>query len=464
MIRYFRINDPYRLVGLFVLLCILYLPQLVDLPFLTIVELKGLIVGEKVAEGNTPYTELIDHTPPLAAWFYGACDWLFGRSMPARHIAAFIILFLQSAFIGVMFIEKKAFMETTYVPSLVFSVLTLAAFDIVSLTADLASFGFILLALNNLFKQITFREQRDETVTNLGLYLSFASLFVFSYLIFFPAVVVLLLLFTRSSIRHYFLLLFGFLLPHVVLFSIYFVFDGHYALIERYYLFNFSVGRSSLLTVNSLLILCSVPVFYLLLSLIILNRHARLTQYQSQLLQAMFLWFVFAVLYAWLSPDMRTQSLLPMVPAVSFLLTHFFLFIRRRKFAEFNAWIFVLGVTATGYLSRYEFLPVSWSALQVPPPAYALVGKKVLVLDNDPGMWIYNRLSPPFVNWELSKAVFDDPDDYQKVVLVNKLFRKDPPQVIVDPQNRMQPFFNRIPALAANYKKSDKGLWVAVSN
>jgi hypothetical protein len=464
MIRYFRINDPYRLIGLFILLCILYAPQLVDLPFLTIVELNGMMVGEKVAEGYTPYTELIDNTPPLAAWFYGACDWLFGRSLPARHLAAFIILFLQSAFIGVVFIEKKAFTENTYVPSLVFSVLTLTAFEVVSLTADLVAFGFILLALNNLFKQITFREQRDETVTNLGLYLSFASLFVFSYLIFFPAVVVLLILFTRSSIRHYFLLLFGFLLPHMLLVSLYFIFDGHYALIERYYLFNFSVGRSSLLPVNTLFVLCAIPIFYLLLSLVILNRHARLTQYQSQLLQAMFLWFVFALLHAWLAPGLRLQSLLPVLPPVSFLLTYFFLLIRRRKFVELNAWIFVLGVTATGYLSRYEILPVSWSALKVPPPAYPVAGKNVLILDDNPGMWIENRLSPPFVNWELSKVVFDDPDDYQKVLLVNKLFRKDPPQVIIDPQNRMQPFFNRIPGLGANFTKTSNGLWVAVSN
>jgi hypothetical protein len=464
MIRYFRINDPYRLLGLFVLLGILYVPQLVDLPFLTIVELKGIVVGEKVLEGFMPYTELIDHTPPLASWFYGACDWLFGRSLTARHIAAFIILFLQSAFISMLFIEKKAFTENTYVPSLIFSVLTLAAFDVVSLTADLAAFGLLLLALNNLFKQIEFREQRDETVINMGLYLAFSSLFTFSYIFFLPAVIVLLILFTRSSVRQYMLLCFGFLLPHMLLFTIYYMADGHADLVQRYYLFNFSLGRSSLLSVNTLLILCSIPIVYLVLSLFVLNRNARLTKYQSQLLQAMFLWFVFALSHAWLSPDLRAQTLLPVVPAVSFLLTHFFLLIRRRTYAELNAWIFVLGVTATGYLSRYEILPARWSHLRVPPPSYPVNGRKVLVLGNDPGTWLNNQLAPPFFNWELSRVIFENPDEYQPVLLVNKLFSIDPPQVIIDPENRMQPFFNRIPALSVRYKPSADGYWVAVSN
>lgn len=462
MIRYFRINDPYRLLGLLALIGLLFTPQLIDLPPVTLVELKGLVVGEKVAEGFMPYSEIIDHTAPLASWFYGFCNWLFGRSLLARHIFAFIILFLQSAFIGMMFIEKKAFTENTYVPSFIFSILTLLAFDIITLTADLAAFGFLLLALNNLFKQIEFRVQRDETLVNMGLYLGLSSLFTFSYLLFFPAFVLLLILFTRSSVRQYLLLCFGFLLPHVLVFTIYFLSDHQFDLIQRFYYYNFFIGRSALISFTGLLVLCSIPLIYLLPALVVLNRNARLTKYQSQLLQAMFLWFVFALMHAWLSPDLRPQTLLPVAPAVAFLLTHFFLLIRRRKFVEFYAWVFVAGITTTGYLARYELLPVNWSGLFV-PAMQSVTGKKILVLGNHPELWVQNRLSPPFINWELSRVVFDNADEYRSVLLVNKLFKADPPQVIIDPESRMQPFFNRLPALAARYKKSAIG-WEAVSN
>ncbi len=464
MIRYFRINDPYRLIGLLVMLCVLYLPLWLDPPALTTVELKSMVVGEKVSEGFTLYSELIDATPPLASWFYGFCNWLFGRSLMARHILAFVILFFQSAFISVLFIDKKAFTENTYLPSLIFSVLTLVAFDVASLTADLAAFGFLLLALNSIFKQIEFREQRDETIMNMGIYLSAASLFTFSYVLFLPCSALLLLLFTRTSIRQYLLLLFGFLLPHVLLLTVYFLHDNQIDLIHRYYQFNFSLARSTLLPINTLLILCSIPLFYLLVSVVILNRNARLTKYQSQLLQAMILWFLFALIHAWFSPDLRAQTLLPIAPAVSFLLTHFFLLIRRKHYTELNAWIFILGIVATAYLARYSVLPVTWTFLHVPATSHSVSGKKVLVLGNDPGIWLKNSPSPPFINWELSRSIFESPDEYSHVLLVNKLFRDDAPSIIIDPEEKMQPFFNRIPALSKRYKKSDNGYWTAISN
>lgn len=464
MIQYFRINDPYRLIGLFLMLLVLVTPQIVGIPPLTVVELKSFIVGEKVREGFLPFSELIDHLPPLASWFYGVCDWLFGRSLTGRHIAAFLILFLQGAFVGSIFIEKKAFTENTYIPSFVFSVLILLSFDVISLTADLVAFGFLLLALNNLFKQIEFREQRDETIINLGLFLSFASLFAFSYIIFFPGITLMLLMFTRNSVRQYLLLFFGFLLPHILLFTIYMVYDHHADLLERFYQANLTLSRSSLLSFNSLLILCSVPLFYLFLSFFVLNRNARLSKYQSQLLQAMLLWFTLALIHAWLSPGLRMQTLLPVAPAVSFLFTHFFLLIRRRKYAEFNAWLLTLGILATSYLTRYEVISVEWGELYAPKATLHFSEKRVLVLDNDPGSLINNRLSPPFIDWNLSKKIFEKHNEYTSVLLVNKLFQKDPPQIIVDPSNLMPNFFNRLPELERAYKKSGETQWIKISN
>lgn len=464
MIQYFRVNDPYRLIGLFLMLLVPATPLIVDLPPLTVVELKSFIVGEKAGEGFLPFSELIDHLPPLASWFYGICDWLFGHSLTGRHIAAFLILFFQGAFVGSIFIEKKAFTENTYIPSFVFSILFLLSFDVISLTADLVAFGFLLLALNNLFKQIEFREQRDETIVNLGLFISFASLFTFSYIIFFPGITLMLLMFTRNSIRQYLLLFFGFLLPHILLFTVYLVYNHHSDLLERFYQANLTLGRSSLLSFNSLLILCAVPLFYLILSFFVLNRNARLSKYQSQLLQAMLLWFILALIHAWLSPGLRMQTLLPIAPAVCFLFTHFFLLIRRKKYAEFNAWLFTLGIVTTSYLTRYEIITVEWGKLYAPIASQQFSEKRVLVLDDDPGSLINNRLSPPFIDWNLSKRVFEKPDEYGSVLLVNKLFQKDPPQIIVDPNNLMPKFFYRLPELERAYKKSGETQWIKISN
>ena len=123
MLNYFRINDPYRLFGLLAVMLIIVLLLLIDTPGLTYPELKNFISGEKVREGNALYIELVDSTGPLAAWSNAFWDLCFGRSILARHILAFLIIFIQASYLGIVFSSKKAFAENTYIPSLIFAIL-----------------------------------------------------------------------------------------------------------------------------------------------------------------------------------------------------------------------------------------------------------------------------------------------------------------------------------------------------
>ena len=461
MLRYFRINDPYRLLGLFGLLVLLCLPLFIDTPDTTFPELKSFLVGEKVAEGFGLYHEVIDSTPPFASWFYGSCDFILGRSLTARHITAFLLLFAQSIFIGVMFIDKRVFPENTYIPTLIFSLLTLLSFDVLSLTADLAAFGFLLLALNALLTEIEFRVQRDETIFTLGLFISFATLFNFSYTIYLPGVFLILIIFTRNNVRKHLLLLIGFILPHLIICSVYYI-HGHLDdLWSRFYLSGFSFASPSLISFKSLIALASVPIAFLFISIFILNRDARLTKYQSQLLQTMFLWFMVALIQIYFTPDLRPQSLLPLAPAVCFFFTHFLLLIRRRKFAEINIWILLIGIVSTLYLARYSKLQsIDYSRLFVTPSSYSIMNKKVLMLDDNLDVFLQNTVSPSFIEWSLIKEIFDAPQYYENVLLVNRLLEKDSPQVIVDPENRMEKFFTRLPKLKNQYTKSPEGHWI----
>ena len=117
------------MVGLFILLLILYLPLFILDDQITIPELKDLLLGEKQNEGYEMYADVVDNTAPLGAWAQELFDSLFGRSILVRHILAFLIIFLQSAYAGILFISKKAFSENTYIPSFFFSLLFFFSYD-----------------------------------------------------------------------------------------------------------------------------------------------------------------------------------------------------------------------------------------------------------------------------------------------------------------------------------------------
>jgi hypothetical protein len=458
VLSYFRINDPYRLVGLLVIMTLLTLPLFIDTPDVTVAELKSFVVGERVSSGYGLYHETIDSAPPLTAWFYGLFDMVFGRSLTARHIFAFVILFFQSAFLGIILIEKKVFAENTYIPSLLFSLLAFISFDSLALTGDLLAFGVILLALNNLIKEIEFRTPRDETTFNLGIFISIASMFSFSYAIYLPGAIILLSIFTRSSVRKYLLLAFGFLLPHIVLICIYNL-NGHASELWRnYYLHSLSFPSHDLISTSSLLLLCTMPLFYLFVSLFILNRDARLTKYQSQIFQAMFLWFIIAFVQFFIAADFRPQSIITVIPSVSFFLTHFLLLIRRRKFAEMNTLILLVGIVAVAHLTRYNQIPqISYNELFVKENSLPVKDKKILVLNAQHAVFRDNELGSSFYNWDLSEKIFRNPDYYENLLLVHRAFEKEKPELIIDPENLMAGFFSRLPQLRAQYVKSSEG-------
>ena len=238
-----------------------------------------------MSEGNVLYLELVDSVAPLAAWFNGLMDIVFGRSVLARHILAFFIIFLQSCYIGMVFANKRAFAENSYIPSLVSAILFNFSFDTICLTPELVGAGFLLPALNNLFKEIEFREQRDESIFNLGLYISLASLFSFSYSVYLIGVIITLTIFTRSSPRKYFLMIFGFVLPHLLLISSFYLMDGLTPVLDYYYIPNLQIGSNPYISASSVWVLAALPLAFLFISLVMMNRDARFSKYQSQLVQ-----------------------------------------------------------------------------------------------------------------------------------------------------------------------------------
>lgn len=456
MLRFFRLNDPYRLLFVFLIIITLGIKAEVEFPALTLPELKGILVGEMLAEGKRMYSEVWDSMPPVTAYLQQLLDFAFGRATMPRHIISWVLIFFQAAFFGVTLISNRAFNESNYLPSLLFAVLAFFSFDAVTLTREMIGTTLLLFAMNNLLKEVEFKRQHDETIHNLGLYLGLASLSVFSYTIFFIGTALLLFAFTRVEPRRFLLFLFGFLFPHLLLATWYFWLGDLNFLWTNFYAANLEWNTMALVSMKSLFMLAALPLTYFIFALIMLRRDAHLTKYQSQILQIMFLWLIFGLIEIFFSRQRTPQALLVCVPPVAYFINHYVLLINRKWIAETMLWVFVIGILAMSSIAvRKKFALVDYSKLFLQPASEATINKKVMVLDGDLSLLMNNQPAGIFLEWKLAEPIFNEPYYYQHVSAVAEALQKDAPDLIFDPHNKLEGFWPFVPDIRKKYQHTD---------
>jgi len=456
VLRFFRVNDPYRLLGVLFVMIAASFPLLLNSDLTTIQELKDIVLGEALNNGKTMYTQLIDDTPWLASKFAQWMEAIFGRSLTARHILALVVLFFQAVYFSLILVRNKAYSENNYFPALIFGVLCFFSFDVLSLSDELWASVFLLFAISNLFTEIEFKVQRDETILNLGVYVGIASLFVFSYSIFLIGTYIILLAFARISVRKTFLLFFGFLFPHALIIVFYYFKDGLPELFRSFYSANFTVASVALVSWSSLFWLSLTILVYFFFSIMMLSREARFTRYQSQLLQVMFIWLLIALLNIVIARERTPHCFITLAPSLAYFISHYLLLIRRRWIAEMMLWLFIVTIVGIASFARWGKLSsIDYSTMLVKNQVKdtEVKGKKILVLSDRMDLYQNNEMAGYFLNWNLSKEIFELSHYYHDLVLINESFQKDPPDIIIDEQNRMKTIFSRLPLIAKQYER-----------
>ena len=466
LLRFFRINDPYRLLGLLIILTAIGLIFFLNPSGILLSELKSLVLGEAIADGKLMYIHVFDDTPPLASAFFGLMDLVFGKSLLARHIISLLIIFFQAAYFSILLINNKAYAENTYVPSLIFGLLCFFSFDLLTFSPELLASTVLLFALNHLFHEIEFKIQQDEIVLKLGVYLGLTTFLVFSYWVFILLSIFILIGLTRAGFRKIALLIFGFILPHAILITLYYFWGEVGLLWNNFYSQNLTLFGSLLVSVKGLFVLSAIPLTYFVFSIFMMNREARFTKYQSQLMQVMFLWLICCVLQVVVARTVTPASLILFIPPLAYFISHYLLLIRRKWRAELMLWLFLLGIVSMNLLTRanrletVDFTNLYPSSQSIKNPVQ---NKKLMVLGDGLNLYRDNSLGGFFLNWELSAPVFNNLSTYRNVEIVASCFEKDPPEVIYDDNNLMGNVIKYIPAIGKEYKK-EGNTYLRISN
>ncbi len=417
-----------------------------------------MLVGENLAEGDRLYTQLWDNIGPFSALIYRLVDLVFSRSQVAYVILAAILITYQCFIFNDFLLTKKAYHENTYVPALVYALLTCLSFDFYTLSPVLLSLTWVLLALRNIFYRIE-SQSRDVRILSTGIFIGLAVLCYLPSIIYLLSSLLAYLFFANLSFRRFFLLLYGFALPLLIAFTYFYMIEAATEFTQQYLLSFRTIERSPYVGDWRLLIVGMVPLAFLLVSLYQLGQYRRYTNQQGKLQRIMGMKIIAALATLLLVRQLAPYHLLYLVPPIAFFITHFLLIIRRILIAELVTVGLAFLLIFNGYTLLFNFFSLQQvthtTNLMVQPTDYdgLVKGKKIVMLSKHLSVYRTAQLATPYLNWSLAERQLTNLDDFKNVSFVFAAFQSDMPELIIDESGLMDRIFERIPTIRTSYQK-----------
>ena len=465
MLAFFRLNDPYRLVGIFLLLLVLRLPSFLGwLPQMQ-PEIGWQLLGENLSSGDALYQQVWDNSAPLAAGTYWLIDEVFGRSGLANSIIAMLLILIQAGIFNTILLNNRAYEQQTYLPALSYAVIAHFFFDAYLLSPPLLCLIFLLMALRRVLQALTVRPS-DSSIFFMGFWVGIAALFYLPSLIYLPAFLFALAIFTGTLPRQYLLLLVGAALPLASATLYYYWIDNLQAFYFNYVLSLNLLGSDNYLGGWQIVLVAVIPSVYMLLGFL-QYAGSRMTIFQTRLQLTIFYFMLAGIIAIVLSAEKSAYHLLLLVPAWAYYTTHLILGIRNGLLAELSFWLLPILLIAFNVLvltpqvpEINEYVPVERLLVQERPEEELVKDKRILVMGRDMSLYKTARLATPYLEWQLAQRQLSSLDYYDNQASAFAFFNQEPPEVIVDDAQIIPQLFGRMPTIGSKYQKQGEKLYI----
>lgn len=426
---------------------------------LTAIELRALLVGERLHEGALPYRDLYDATAPLAAALFAGLDVVASRPLWLYRIIALALLVTQALRLNFVLNRADVHPERGYLAALTYLLLASATTDLDILSPLLLGHTFIILGLSALLP--TSREGYDNRrLFRAGFLIGVAALCYLPLALFLLVGLFAVIIFAANSFRSFLLLLCGFGFPYAVA-ATFFLYTDALPDFSRFHLVPTLSGL--VLGADGLPLLLQwrllvLPGAVLLLALARMFTTSLGLVFQVKFQQMMLVWLLVAGLMAWAGRGVAPGSLVLVLPPV----TYFSLYLWQKAPRGWVVEVVFVAVLASVVGLRYreilhletvlQFPAESRYAVQPNPQYAAIKGQSLLVLGPDMRPYIDNRPASPYLDWRLAQADFGYLSQYAAVYRLSRNLAPAPPTVLIDQTNRLEELQYKVPAIFGRYQ------------
>jgi hypothetical protein len=460
LLSIFKINDPYKILVVFIIAIIIQLPIFINGINITLPEIEWHTLGNKLAEGGELYVDIYYPIGPLSAQVYRILSYILPDSYLIYRILGLILIIVQSVLFNYSLIQYKAYNHNTYVPSLIYVMLMMGMEDYITLSPQLMGLTFVILSVSLTFRLIEGRKRNEEDFLKIGLFTGISVLFYPLYVFLLLPILIALLFFTNTVIRRYFLLTFGFMLP---LFLTWLKYFWNNQLPEFYFNMSYLImpgNERAIISWPGLIAIVIIPSAYLVYALLRIAQSTAFINYQIRLQKYYFLYVIFGIIIILLDYHQTSHILIVIIPVTAFFISHMFLMLKKRFLSEVLFLIFLSLIVLQNYnasfelVTRSQIMNYSSQYLKSEDNTADASGKKILVLGEDTGKYYRNFLATPYLSWVMLEGQIEDLDNYDNIISVFENIKKDLPDIIIDDHAVMPHLLSHMPELSILYQKN----------
>jgi len=459
LLSFFKLNDPFRLIGIGIYILLLSVLYLVFQPFaITSPQLSWILLGERLSDGYFLYQDIIDDNGPLSAGFFSFVDVLFGRNFIVYEIIGRFLILLQILYWNAQLIKFRAFDVNTYLPAIIMAALFHFSFDMLSLSPALLGSCFLILALGQLFSQTVLQKDSSESTLLIGIYAGLATGFHPNYILFLPYMIFTGIAISGFTFRQLLLSLVGYFLPLLLISLFYFWNNGLDEAIKIWPMI-FLSEKYNFQSLTAWLILGSFPLLLSFVGYFMATVLRGSTINQQKQRQLIILWLIFSVLEFFIMKKQAAFQLVILIPGLSYMITHFFLTIKKEVIAEIAFYLLILGLPVTAWFywqhatSEHDYF-VHQTSAKYPP--------NIMVMGDDLSPYLHSSLGGPFLNYSLSRLYLQNDKDLGEKAKLFQLLENQKATMILDPHGIFGVILKKFPALEIQYIETKPGEYTLI--
>jgi hypothetical protein len=460
LLSFFKVNDPFRLIGVAIYLIVLAVVLLVVFSFpLTEPQLLWMVLGERLSDGYFLYLDVIDDTGPLSAGFFTIIHLLFERSQFAYEFIGRLLVLFQIIYWNTVLIRYRVFEENTYLPAIIMAALFHLSFDLTDLSPALLGSTFLLLAIGQLFSQTVLQKETSESTLLMGIYGGLATGFHMNFAIFLPFMIFTGIAISGFSARQLLLSLVGFFLPILLLLVFYYWNNGLSETLQVWPMF-FTYEKYRYQSLLTWTLLSAFPLLLAFLGYFYSAVLKGSTINQQKQRQVILLWLLFSLLEFLVIKRQATYQLLIFIPGVTFLITQFFLNTRKKAIGNVAFLILLIGIPAAGiWYWQKELRAGSSYFVHEGQANKSKPGEKILVLSKDTAPYLTHPLGGPFLNFNLTKTYLKSEKTLEQKAKIFQNLHSQKPPLVIDPEGLFKTLIEELPALKNLYTESEPGIF-----